>query len=173
MSLQWIAVIASLTAVITMETAVSRLGPQSDYKSIEEVATFGCKAVPLLVDQLEVVPEEPVRFLEKDRHPLEMRVLWSIAALRFITGKDFYAEGGVRRQADSPRDQMLTIGVPKGSAKFFGIWMSRGIVYFAPKDQQSNIIRKWRRYSSAGACKKPMHSSEDSQFWLYGINPKY
>lgn len=151
-----------------LELSVSRLGPHSDSESIEEIGRYGCEAVPFLVRQLREVRARQADFVHPERHPDEMRAIWTIAALRYITAVDFYARHGRRRSADKgPREQMLQADGPPGFRMFFGIWSSRGIVYFSSRAEQRAIIRQWLRYSSSGAC-VPAAEHPDSFFWLYG-----
>lgn len=150
------------------QSLVSQLGPRSDVRSIEAIARYGCDAVPLLVQQLEVVQTEELDLLDDRRDPRAMRVIWSIAALRYITGRDFYAVRSWRIDPASVRHQRLASGAPPGRTKFFGIWMSRQIAYFAPPAQQRNIIRRWQRYSSSGQCIR-RSENRDFMFWLYGV----
>lgn len=148
-----------------IEEAVSRLGPDSDWTAVREVARYGCKAVPLLVRQLEAVETNQLNLSDSKRHPRAMRVIWSIAALRAISGRDFYTRQTSSQKSYSSRADMLR--GPQGNTKLFGIWFSRGTVYFAPPMQQRQIIAKWRRYSVSRSCREG-NQSQDPKFWLYG-----
>jgi hypothetical protein len=148
-----------------MESAIAGLGSRSDVTSVEEVARFGCSAVPRLVQQLKMIEPRQFNLRDAERHPGDMRVIWSIAALRAITGNDFYASRDPQSKRGSPRLDML--GAGKGRTKFFGIWPSRGIVYFATREQQRRIIGKWRKYNQLGSCRGGSQN-RDSEFWLYG-----
>lgn len=159
---------ASIIAPGQPQSLVSQLGPRSDVSSVESIAQYGCEAVPLLVQQLEVIRASDMDFLNGADRPREMRVIWSIAALRYITGKDFYAGRTWRIDPNSVRHQRLASGAPRGRTKFFGIWMSRQIVYFAPSAQQQEIIRRWQRYSASGQCRGGSEN-RDFMFWLYGV----
>lgn len=162
--------VASLVLATPIEAAVSRLGPRSDIAAVEEVARYGCQAVPYLARQLHVTNVRQINFSQSERHPEEMRIIWSIAALRYISGQDFHATQESRGNPDSARYQMLRIGAPAGSTKFFGIWMSRGTTYFASPHEQKKIIDGWRRYSSSGICKPSGEKRRDILFWLYGVS---
>jgi len=165
----FIGLIAYVLAAVggSPEGAVASLGPESDYRAVENVARFGCAAVPLLVRQLEVVTPAVIGHGEKASYPREMRVVWSIASLRYITDRDFYADQSAPGDPDSARQQMLVDGAPPGQTKFFGIWMSRGTVYFASPDEQRDIIRQWQAYSTSGQCGGSRMNRQLS-FWLYG-----
>lgn len=153
-----------------VEVLASLLGPDSDYTSVEEIGRYGCDAVPYLVQQLAVADVEETNFLEGKSHPAAMRMLWSIATLRYITEVDFYADQEVTGEPNSPRQQRLTSGAPSGQTKFFGIWPSRGNIYFARRSEQEEIILSWRAYSRSDRCESS-GGQRDAIFWLYGERP--
>lgn len=161
------ALVAACQASSTVESLVSRLGPRSDYRSVEEIAQYRCAAVPFLVRQLEVVPPRSITFLDAERYPREIRVFWTIATLRYITNRDFYASRNWRVDPHSVRDYMLALGAPPDKTLYFGTWPSRGAVYFARPEEQREIIRQWREYSASGNCESPS-GERDSLFWLHG-----
>jgi hypothetical protein len=159
--------VAALAAPSAPGSAVSRLGPDSDYRSVAAVARLGCAAVPELTRQLSYVRPERMHFYDGARHAKAMRVLWSLAALRAITGKDFYAPDRSLAGSEDARAQMLRMGAPAGSSKLFGIWPSRGRIYFAGRVQQSRIIRQWRAFAASGRC-TGAGATRDAEFWVYG-----
>lgn len=161
--------LGGLSSGTSVQSLVENLGPNSDSHSIEAIAEYNCKAIPYLTRQLQVVQPSQVNFNEAELYPDEMRVVWSIAALRYISGKDFYAKQARKVTLDSPRDQMLHSGAPQGQTKLFGVWMSRGLVYFASASDQAKIIESWRRYESSKACKPGRRKNRDISFWLYGV----
>lgn len=158
----------SPTAPDDVESLVSSLGPHSDYRSVEEIGRHGCRALPALVRQLEIVPADRVPRHDQELYPREMRVVWSIAALRHITNTDFHAPRPSSFDPESHGGQALSLGAPPDSTKFFGIWMSRGIHYFAPAAQQRTILAQWRRFDASGACRRA-RPNPDVAFWLNGL----
>lgn len=154
-----------------IESLVAGLGLESDYRSVEAVGRFGCRAVPALVRQLEVVGTNRVLRHEEERHPREIRVAWTIAALRHITDTDFYAPRVGWSDPAAAGVQVLTRGAPPDSTKFFGVWQSRGSYYFSTPAQQRTIIEQWRRYSSSGVCRDGRRN-RDFYFWLYGASAR-
>jgi hypothetical protein len=148
---------------------VDGLGPKSNYRDLERINAFGCKAVPLLARQL--VPSTDEFVLDQGRQPARAsKLVWTIAALRYVTGEDFHAPKRTARigLATEPRVQFLTRGVPEGKAKIFGFWMSRSRVYFAQPSAQRIIIAQWRAFVRSGKCKTSLKGHRDVQFWLYG-----
>jgi hypothetical protein len=89
------------------------------------------------------------------------------ASLRHITGRDFYAPLTRRLNFDVPGAQPLVSAAPPNRIKFYGIWMSRGSVYFSTPAEQRTIIRQWRPYSASGACRHDW-PNYDFMFYLYG-----
>lgn len=168
MSLAAVASVIGMLAVGPLESAAGGLGAESDYRAVEMVGSFGCDAVPLLVQQLEPVEVDQIDLLEGHRHQQAMRVIWSIAALRYITGKDFYADRLHSMDAAQVGPNMLSMGAPPGSIKFFGVWMSRGTIFFSSTAQQRDIIDRWHRYIASGSCER--NENRDIGFWLYGVN---
>lgn len=160
------AVLAASPA-IDVDAAIKSLGPQSDFASVERIARYGCRAVPIIVKELEAVGGGNFNFKDKVHYPRQMKALWSIATLRYITGQDFYAKAGSSTSRDSPQYQMLTKGAPAGTVKYFGIWMSRGVIYFASSKQQQDVVKQWKSYVTSGRCNENM--KRDPVFWLYGI----
>jgi hypothetical protein len=168
MILPLIAAAMSPAAPGDIERLVAGLGLQSDDRSIETIGRFGCRAVPALVRQLEVVWVVRVLNDEAQLYPREARVVWTIAALRHITDTDFHAPRPSWFDRGSTSVRMLTMGAPPGRTKFFGVWESRGSYYFAPPAQQRAIIAQWRRYSASGACRRA-RPNPDFAFWLHGM----
>src|SRR5688572_24638753 len=84
-----------------VDPMVRELGLPSDYRLVEAIGRHGCRAVPALVRQLEVVRTRRIVGFETDRYPRAMRVVWTIATLRHITGQDFYAPRPARFDPDA------------------------------------------------------------------------
>jgi hypothetical protein len=141
-----------------------KLGATSDVKSLEALSKFGCSAVPTLAYQLKVTRTRKVSLSDRTVHR-ELKIVWTIAALRYITGMDFrtnivsspYPEG---------REMIRKGGKSGGQA--FGVWMSRELVYFNNAKAQSDIFTRWKRFARRGLCRQG-HENHDVLFWLYGI----
>src|SRR5688572_17874382 len=149
----------------SLSAAIAALGPKSDSAAVERVARFGCAAIPFLVRQLKPVESQEINIMNADRHPEEMRTIWSVAALRAVSGKDFYTYQVDESRPNTPRFDMLRAGDRR--TKLFGIWASRGTVYFSTPDQQRRIIYKWKDYARSKSCRSS-NASRDPVFWLYG-----
>ncbi|HEY0311551.1 MAG TPA: hypothetical protein VGC56_03565 [Allosphingosinicella sp.] len=150
---------------------VDRLGTTEATSQLEPIDAFGCTAIPSLVEQLRIVT--PGHYPAARQPERVLRAIFLIAALRTITARDFYGDMPRRalRGYDAAGRQFLTDDAPKGRAKFFGWWPSRGTFYVAPERAQTQIIAAWRAYARSGACR---HSSwlgsKQSGFYLGG-NP--
>lgn len=155
---------AFLTAALApnMAQEINKLGPASDVHSLERIAHFGCAAVPQLVRNLKAtdITEEKLSSAAK---PGALKLVWTVAALRYISGQDFRSP---HASNSSPVGrQMLRSGGPGG--KIFGVWASRELVYFNSVTTQRSIISKWVRFSRTGGC-RPGAVNSDVSFWLYG-----
>jgi hypothetical protein len=150
---------------------ITALGENSTYKDLEHLDQIGCSAVPALVDELHVVTNRELTADEQSKEPSASHVVWVIAALRYITGLDFYGQTSKSALSRySARAQLfLRQFAPPGETKFFGSWMSHGTLYFAPATAQRQIIREWKYYAAAGNCPSstwPRHKKADS--WFFG-----
>jgi hypothetical protein len=148
---------------------IERLGSDEASSQLDLIDQFGCAAVPELVRNLRVVPRG---HYPPQHQPEEVqRVVYLIAALRYITAEDFY--GTISRRElkayDGPGRQFLPEDAPPRHAKFFGWWMSRGSLYLAPERTQAQIIAAWRVYARSGACKHSTWRGRTlSDFYLGG-----
>ena len=137
---------------ITSEVSimVENLGPNTLPRDLKQLRKDPHLAARLLVTQLKPVSEVEIWPGEKEKHHDAMKVLWSIRSLRYLTGQDFLAETKHRfghGKTDDTRNQMLHHHAgAKNRVTFFGVWMSRDCVYFAPADAQKKIIAKWKEW---------------------------
>lgn len=155
---------ALLTAALAsnMIQEINKLGPSSDVRSLERIAHFGCAAVPQLVRNLKATNIAEAK-LSSPAKGGALKLVWTIAALRYISGQDFRS---VHASNSSPVGrQMLRSGGSGG--KIFGVWASRELVYFNSVTAQRDIISKWVRFSRTGGC-RPGTANSDVSFWLYG-----
>jgi hypothetical protein len=106
-----------------------------------------------LIAELKLVDELRVGGLEQEEHPAAMRVVWSIRALRYITGcgdfrgstKERFAMERMLPRYDTlgPREQFL-MRDSRDKVPFFAVWMSHDSTFFAARDAQAQIIAQWR-----------------------------
>ncbi|GIW45623.1 MAG: hypothetical protein KatS3mg077_2905 [Candidatus Binatia bacterium] len=126
------------------------------------------QAAGCLIGQLRVVDVAVLQPDEKSNRDA-LRTLWSLRALRYLTGgKDFCGPTAHAQELDETRRQFLTIRCgPRGEVSFFGVWMSRDIVYFAPTDAQERIIQQWITWYNADGLRylyTPARSLDDWYF---------
>jgi len=131
-----------------IEAAAKTLGQGGDpFARIQLLAKEPAKSAGLLISELRVVDRAMTR-PEKERSDTE-HVLWSVRALRFITGgKDFcsstkYQFG--KSELEQNRKYFLTLK-NHDCLPFFALWPSRGIDYIAPPDVQTKIISRWKSW---------------------------
>jgi hypothetical protein len=137
-----------------LDRVVAELGGAEPWAAIEEVSGHGCAAVPALVRALRVV--KPGRYRPGAKRGFEVEhAMWVYAALRRIAGRDFYGRATARQiAAYSPAGrQFLRDYAPPGEVKPFGLWLSHGILYFAPAAAQREIIASWRDYAALRRCR--------------------
>jgi hypothetical protein len=136
----------SCQEIPVLSTELKRLGHGGDDLGIiKELARTPQASVPLLIDGLHPIHE--ARILNGQENPDAEHVLWSIRALRNLTGgKDFCGKtshqfGG----SEQERNRKYWIYFRhKTCVSFFAMWPSRGSVYIAPEDAQKEIIQKWK-----------------------------
>jgi hypothetical protein len=76
------------------------------------------------------------------------QAVWEIRALRALTALDFKAP--TRARLDDQEAHFLGLDSLR-RIRFFGEWMSRALVWVAPRDAQEEIIRMWRQWVRANA----------------------
>lgn len=138
---------------------------RDDYDVLEQ---HRCDAPALLVGQLETVPQRVIPMRDQIHNRRAMHVVEVLAALRFLTGRDFHGPTGRARDRDSR--QFLTTGLPPGQSRFSAIWMSRQTTYFAPVATQRVILQRWRRFvARQWDCRTPANPRrKDDLFFRYG-----
>ncbi|MGZ3524957.1 MAG: hypothetical protein ACXU9L_09220 [Thermodesulfobacteriota bacterium] len=135
---------------VEISRLVANLGPDVSIQELQQLRSDPHLAVRLLVDQLKPVKEVEIVAWEQKKYIEAMKVVWSIRALRFLTGVDFLSETEYRfgeSGTEDTRNQMLHHHRgAKNEVSFFGVWMSRDAIYFAPVDAQKKIITKWKEW---------------------------
>ena len=133
--------------VTQIEAKIKKLGAdnQGDIEIIKSLATNRQLAIKLLLRELHVIPEEKLLPSEFAKHQNSMHVIWCLRAMRYLTGKKFLSRTTTPLKKGTLRQQFLYV---KDSKKipFFSTWMSRDIIYVAPKDAQTTIIKNWNNY---------------------------
>lgn len=166
---------AALTAVPEcrddqLQQFVARIEEVQDLEELAVLRKKPSEAVACLIRQLRVVNVTVLRPEDKSRRPDDFRTIWSIRALRYLTGgEDFCAPTAHFNHLDKDRQHFLTLRCGPGSeVSFFGVWMSRDIIYVAPKDAQKAIIRKWIGWYQAEGTQResyaPVRSLDDWYF---------
>src|SRR3569833_1877388 len=84
-----------------------------DYDVLEQ---HRCDAPALLVGQLGTVPQHVIQMSEQARNRHAMHVVEVLAALRFLTGRDFHGPLGQVRDPDAR--QFLTRDLPPKQSRF-------------------------------------------------------
>jgi hypothetical protein len=118
-----------------------------DQQIVAALAKTSRLSVKLLIDGLHSV--NATRILASEKKPEAEHVLWTIRALRYLTGgKDFCS--GTRHEFDKSefeRNRKYWLySRHRTCVSFFAMWPSRGTEYVAPQDAQNQIIAKWRNW---------------------------
>jgi hypothetical protein len=129
-------------------TAVKSLGPNTRPSDLAVFQTDPLSAVELLVQRIRPIGEKKVLADEQRSHPEAMRVIWSIRALRYLSGLNFKGKTKYRFKGDVEGERAQLIGLTgESEVFFFGTWMSRDSIYVAPRDAQLQIIEKWKEWA--------------------------
>ena len=152
----WVAFLPNSAAAQSLAHDVRQLGKGGeDMPRINRMAKQPRRATELLVAELHVVADEKVLPGEEAQKAETEHVLWSIRALRFVTGgKDFCAKSSTHfGKNESERNRLYFLSFSHGSClTFFSLWPSQGVDYIAPADAQKAIIGQWRDwYRTEGA----------------------
>ena len=70
------------------------------------------------------------------------------------------------KKSEKDRKYFLTIN---GNTKipFFGVWMSRDVIYIAPQDTQKEIIEKWKKWYFISGKTFEYNPVEDIDKWYF------
>ena len=71
-----------------------------------------------------------------------------------------------RKNKDNDRAQFLHMNTKKEIA-FFGVWMSRDTIYFAPRDAQLEIINKWKEWARSELGKHTFGPPKELNTWYF------
>lgn len=133
----------------TLADSVASLGAGTRPEHLKQLRENGRDSVELLIAALQPIPEDKVPADNKKAHQAALHVVWSLRALRYLSGKDFRASTAhVFGDQDDERRREKLLRKEDGTVTFFATWMSRDSVYIAPADAQRAIIEAWRRWYS-------------------------
>ncbi|MGH9738711.1 MAG: hypothetical protein ACRD4X_09000 [Candidatus Acidiferrales bacterium] len=150
---------------------IANLGRGNDnFAIVEDLARSPDRSVPLLVEELHPIQE--TRILASESRPQAEHVLWCLRALRYLCGgRDFCAKTNYAF-GDSALEQNRRYWLYfryHTCVSFFAMWPSRGSVYIAPADAQSDIIRAWKSWLRLNAadlkCKPLLHAKPGQWLW--------
>ncbi|CAN5552545.1 hypothetical protein BH10PSE14_BH10PSE14_41850 [soil metagenome] len=159
---------AAITSPGNLAAIVRSLGAGSTRADYALLERHRCSAPAQLVGQLEAVPPQTIASADQDRHPRTMHIIEVLAALRFLTGSDFFGPVDPKHAMDGR--QFLTVDLPPQRSRFYAIWMSRQTIYVAPVRTQRSIIKQWRVFvAKQWNCHKPDNlRRKDDRFFRYG-----
>jgi len=153
---------AAIVGSFAADPGGTQFRPRLD-RLIDDPASAACHLTASLhtLDVLSITPRE------RGEQAEAMAVVWSLRALRFLTGgKDYRAPTSHQFPAsEGAREQFLHRGAEDGSVRFFSTWMSRDTVYIAPRDAQEAIISKWRDWYANEGVSFPYEPSEHVDDW--------
>jgi hypothetical protein len=149
-ALQWAVVHAAVgqdKARVSAEVKKLGRGRTDDFEVVERLSTTPELSARLLVEQLHTVAD--ARLLAAENKPETEHVLWSIRALRYITGGlDFCGKTSHHfgtPELEKNRKYWMYFK-NKSCVPFFAMWPSRGNEYISPLDAQEEIIQQWREW---------------------------
>jgi hypothetical protein len=136
-------------ASVSEEVKRLGIGKNDNFQTVISLSTTPELSARLLVEQLHTVKD--ARLLNSDGKPETEHVLWSIRALRYITGGlDFCGKTSHHfgtSELEKNRKYWLFFK-NKSCVPFFAMWPSRGSEYIAPLDAQEEIISQWREWAA-------------------------
>lgn len=130
----------------------------------DPVASAGC-----LLRQLRIVRAASLEPSDQEIRPEDLRVIWTLRALRFMTdGQEFFAPltNDMARMLHSKRREFLTKR-REGEVAFFSVWMSRDIIYIAPHEAQRTIISKWMYWYETQGKTYPYKRAASTDQWYF------
>jgi len=151
-----------------IEVAIHRLGTETKAEDLAVLRTNPVLAVALLADQIKPISTNRIVREEQKNHPAEMHVIWSIRALRYLSGLDFTAqtEHQFNGSDEGDRAQFLHLTTNR-EVTFFGVWMSRDSIYVAPEDAQRTIIKRWQEWVKTKAKTHRFAAPKSIDEWYF------
>lgn len=150
----------------TPKRLVSSLGPKTEKTDIYEKFGENPKfEIDCLIGNLKVIPKKSVSEDSPD-----IKVVWSIRALRFLSGQDFEGQPSndfhLGEREEDRRYGMLKTDT--GKMKFFRTWPSRAVVFLAPPATQKEIISQWKKWwqeHRSGFVPAPKKDADKDPSW--------
>lgn len=159
----------------SVREAVRQLGlsDNGNFARVRELAKTPRDSVGLLVQQLHTI-SNPASAVVGDNDTYVDHVLWTIRALRYITGGMDFCAPTRHRFGNSGQEVYRAYWLHfenKRCVTFFAVWPSRGHFFIAPVDAQQEIINAWKRWYVKDGKHfnyKPLINPQPWQ-WLEGV----
>ena len=154
----------------SVASIVKSLGPDTTVEDIKKLRSSPREAVELLINNLQTIAENKILPAERAQHAAALRVIWSIRALRYLTGQEFRAPTSHVFGSDEDertRAEQLRLEAKDSTVPFFSTWMSRDSTYVAPSDAQRKIISAWRSWFRQHRQDWKMPSAPDINQWYF------
>jgi hypothetical protein len=152
----------------TVEAVVRNLGPETKAKDLAPLRSDPLYAVRLLATQLRPISVTRIPGSKQDHYRQEMRVIWSVRALQYLTGLDFTAKTKHRYAIGDEEDRSRFLRLTReNEVAFFGVWMSRDSIFVAPKDAQRLVIDKWRAWVRVKAATHIFGEPDSIDKWYF------
>ena len=148
---------------------VERLGQEENvYPDLERLTKTPVVAACYLIRELRVIPETVIMSWNEHEHKPSMHVIWSLRALRYITGGlEFRAKTKYEIEGSEGRRKYFLTYKTTDDLPFFAVWPSRDSVYISPPDTQAAIIEKWRRWYSESGQTFAYKASQRPNEWYF------
>ena len=126
------------------------------------------KAVVLLVNELKVIKSKRISPIDQGKYKEDVHVIWCIRALRYLTSINFTASTKhIFDKSEEPRKHFTSLRSRPKKYSFFGVWMSRDVIFVAPADVQTKIIEKWKRWLDKNQSKIKLKKLKDPDDWYF------
>jgi hypothetical protein len=161
-------------ADLDLQEIVRNLGLSKSSKKImddiHKIATTPRESAKLLIEEIHIIPDD-VAYEKQDSSNMD-HVIWSLDALRYITGgKEFCSRTRHRfLETEEEKNRAYWLELTHGKClTFFAIWPSRGRIYLAPRDAQARIIALWGDWYKRHARDYSFHPlvKPEPQDWLW------
>jgi hypothetical protein len=154
----WADTPSSLRAVQDLVRSVGQSDNRDSSDVVAELHRHGQVAVPLLIAELKVVDPDPRVTPEN----LWWHLVWCERALRSITGQRFM----FKTKEPIPPD-LDRFRAPDDPLSYAMEWMSRGMVFIAPRDVQSQVIASWKAWFAKNGSSFEVRIYEPYGDWFF------
>ena len=118
-----------------------------------------------VIEQAKLPPKKPWEAGVPDP---ALHVIWSLRALRFLTGgREFHAPTTSRPTRRNEHEHVIASRDRPDELRFFGTWMSRETVFLAPGDTQQKIIEQWKRWLQDDAARYDFRPAARIDDWYF------